>query len=115
MSNVQNVRTCSKLLVSKQCYAENLQLHNCTVYVSNNKDVHSYVWHEGRGTFTASAFTSHTVGFIRRKVQYKKIVSIPGDCAYQNKKNKLLASALSDVSLKINIGIDQIILEKGPL
>lgn len=110
--DLQSILVCPKLLVSKQYYSQKLQVHNFSIYVSNTKDVHLYVWHEGDGKVSSNEFTTCIIDFIKKNLKYKKVILISDGCAYQN-KNRILGSALSDLSKKENIEIEQIILEKG--
>nr|CAH7723171.1 unnamed protein product [Callosobruchus chinensis] len=111
--DVQSVLLCPKLLVSKQYYKQKLQLHNFTIYINNNKDVHCYVWHESDGNVTSNEFTTCLIDFLAKFTDREKIVIISDGCCYQN-KNKVLVSALADFTITFpNIEIEQIILEKG--
>ncbi|KAF2882447.1 hypothetical protein ILUMI_23729 [Ignelater luminosus] len=82
------------------------------MYVYNNRDVHLYVWHEGDRSATANEFTSCILHFVKSNIKFKKIVLISDGCEYQN-KNKVLSSALADLTKVTDIKIEQIILEKG--
>lgn len=95
-------------------YTQKLQIHNFTLYCSNDKDVHLYVWHEGDGGVTANEFSTCIIEFLRLKLGegYKKAVLISDGCCYQN-RNKVLSSALLNFSVEKNIEIEQLILEKG--
>jgi hypothetical protein len=75
----------SKVVSVQTVLCREPQLHNCTVYVSNNKDVHSYVWDvvHLRLVHLPVILSASSGG----NGSTKKIVSIPGDCAYQNKNN----------------------------
>jgi hypothetical protein len=71
----QSVLTYPKLsvfVVSKQYYTQKLQLHNFTVYVSNNNDICWYVWHEEDGKGTANEFTTRIIDCIKKNMRYKK-------------------------------------------
>jgi hypothetical protein len=70
--DVQSALICPKLLVSKHCYTQKLQLHDFTIYASNNKDTHLYVWHEGDGKDMANDFNTCTVNFNKKNMHYKK-------------------------------------------
>lgn len=111
--DVQSILLCPKLLISKQYYKQKLQMHNFTIYVNNNRDVHCYVWHEGDGMVTSNEFTSCILHFLNQSKNFKKIIMISDGCAYQN-KNRVLASALASFTTENPaIVIEQIILEKG--
>jgi len=69
--DVQSALICLKLLVSKHCYTQKLQLLDFTIYASNNKDTHLYVWHEGDGKDMANEFTTCIVNF-NKNMHYKK-------------------------------------------
>lgn len=72
-----------------------------------------YVWHEGEGGVTANNITSCIVNFIEQYCNNKKkVILISDGCAYQN-KNKVLCSALANLSALREFTIEQIILEKG--
>lgn len=110
--DVQGVLLCPKLLVSKQYYKQKLQLHNFTIYISNSKEVHCYVWHEGDGSVTSNEFVSCIMHFIKSNTKYTKIILISDGCTYQN-RNRNLVSALSDYTKSVDIEVEQIYLEKG--
>lgn len=111
--DMQSVLLCPKLLVSEQYYKTKLAIHNFTIYIKNTRDAHLYVWHEGDGGVTANNITSCIIQFLKDHcMSYKKVVLISDGCAYQN-RNKVLCSALSNLSLLTGIEIEQIILEKG--
>lgn len=110
--DVQSVLLCPKILVSVQYYKPKLQIHNQSIYIINNKDVHLYVWHEGDGGVTANEFTSCLIHFITSQLNYKKIIIISDECSYHN-KNKVMSSALLKLSKETGLEIEQIILEKG--
>lgn len=112
--DVQSVLLCPKMKVSVQYYKQKLQIHNFTLYINNDREVHLYVWHEGDGGVTANEFTTCLVDFISSKVNegYKKVILISDGCCYQN-RNKILSAALANLSKVNNTEIEQIILEKG--
>lgn len=112
--DVQSVLLSPKLQVSVQYYKQKLQIHNYTLYCSNDKDVHLYVWHEGDGGVTANEFTTCLIDFLNIKLEegYKKIILISDGCCYQN-RNKVLSTSLLNLSTDKNIEIEQLILEKG--
>lgn len=71
----QSVLTFPKLLVSivsKQYYTQKLQLHNFTVYVSNNIDIRWYIWHKEDGKGAANEFTTCVIDCIKKNMHYKK-------------------------------------------
>lgn len=110
--DVQSVLLCPKMLVSVQYYKQKLQVHNQSIYINNNKDVHLYVWHDGDGGVTANEFTSCLIHFIKSQLTYKKIIIISDGCSYQN-KNKVLSSAMLKLTKETGLEIEQLILEKG--
>lgn len=113
--DLQSVLLCPKTLASSMYYKQKLQLHNFTIYEINkpNQDVHLYVWNEVEGGITSNKFTTCIIDYIKNvPFKYKKIVLISDGCTYQN-RNKILASALSDVSKNKQIIIEQLFLEKG--
>lgn len=111
--DLQSVLLCPKLLASKVYYKQKLQIHNFTIYSLNNKNVCLYVWHEGMGGVSCNEFTSCVVDFISNaNKNYKHVTVISDGCCHQN-RNKVLASALSDVAVKKKIIIEQLYLEKG--
>ncbi|CAG9834607.1 unnamed protein product [Diabrotica balteata] len=91
---------------------DKLQLHNFSIYLNNTQDVHLYVWHEANGGVTSNEFTSCIVDFLKKQTAYKKFILISDGCSYQT-RNKVLASALANLSKTQNVEIEQIILEKG--
>lgn len=101
-------------MVSKQYYKQKLQIHNFTIYINNNKDVHCYVWYEADGTVSSNEFTTCITDFIEKiAAGLEKVILISDGCAYQN-KNKVLVSALAFyTTLHRKTTIEQIILEKG--
>ncbi|CAG9828328.1 unnamed protein product [Diabrotica balteata] len=111
--DLQSVLLCPKTEASRMFYKQKLQLHNFTIFVLNNKDVSLYVWHESNGGVSSNEFTSCIVDFLSSKLDiYKKFTIISDGCNYQN-RNKVLASALSDLAIQKNILIQQLFLEKG--
>lgn len=70
--DVQSALICPKLLLSKHCYTQKLQLHDFIIYASNNKDTHMHVWHEGYGKDMANEFTTCIVNFNKKNTHYKK-------------------------------------------
>jgi hypothetical protein len=70
--DVQSALICPKLLVTKHCYTQKLQLHDFTIYASNNKDTHLYVRLEGNGKDKANEFTTCIVKFNKQNMHYKK-------------------------------------------
>ena len=70
--DVQSAVICPKLLASKQCYNQKLQLHDFTIYATNNKGTCLYVWHEGDGKDMANEFTTCIVNFNKKNMHYKK-------------------------------------------
>lgn len=113
--DVQSVLLSPKMLVSVQYYKQKLQVHNQSIYVNNNKDVHLYVWHEGDGGVTSNEFTTCVISFIKSQIQegnFKKIIMVTDGCSYQN-RNKILASALIKLSKQTSVDIEQLFLEKG--
>lgn len=110
--DVQSILLCPKLLVSQQYYKKKLQIHNFTIYVNNNKDVHCYVWNESDGQQSSNEFASCILDFLENSKNFEKVILISDGCAYQN-KNRILCSALSNFSIKNKIEVEQIILEKG--
>lgn len=111
--DMQSVLLAPKILVSEQYYKMKLAVHNFTFYVKNTKDVYVYMWHEGEGEVTANNITSCIVDFIKEHcATSKRIVLISDGCLYQN-KNKVLCSALSNISSKTGQELEQLILETG--
>lgn len=111
--DTQSVLLCPKLLVSEQYYKQKLQIHNYTIYCSNNKDVDLFVWHEGHGDVTANEFTSCILNYLEIKTEgYKRVLMFSDGCGYQN-RNKVLASALNDFAKHKGVEIEQRFLEKG--
>lgn len=111
--DLQSVLLCPKTLDSALYYKQKLQVHNFTIFELNDKHVFLYVWHEANGGVTANEFTSCIVDYISKKSDnYKKIILISDGCNYQN-RNKTLGSALSDLSKKMQITIEQLFLVKG--
>lgn len=101
--DVQNILLSPKLHV--QYYKQKLQIHNYTLYVNNDKEVHLYVWHEGDGGVTANEFTTCLIDFLNTNINqnYTKIILISHGCGYQN-INKVLSSALLRLT-KVNHSI----------
>ena len=64
--DVQSALISPQLQVSKHCYTKKFQLHDFTIYVSNSKDKHLYVWHEGDGKIMTNEFTTCIVNFIKK-------------------------------------------------
>lgn len=111
--DLQSVLLCPKSNASCAYYKQKLQLHNFTIYEKNTGHVELCVWHESSGGVTANEFVSCLVDYITcRHTQYKTMILISDGYNYQN-RNKVLASALSSVSVMYNLTIQQLILEKG--
>ncbi|KAJ8893314.1 hypothetical protein PR048_005905 [Dryococelus australis] len=62
MMDGQCVLSCPKPLVRK------LPVHNFSTYVSNNKDIHLYAWHEGEGKVMSNEFITCIVHFIKKNL-----------------------------------------------
>lgn len=108
--DLQSVQLCPKLLVSCQYYKQKLQLHIFTIYINNTKDVLMFVWYEGDGGVICNEFVTCIVTFVELYDYkgYKKISLIRWlTCGYQN-QNKVLSSALADVSKLKSVEIQQI-------
>lgn len=112
--DLQSVLLCPKTEASAMYYKQKLQVHNFTIYELNKGDVHLYVWHEANGGVSSNEFTSCIIHYLSTAISetYKHVVLISDGCNYQN-RNKILASALSDLAKTKSIIIEQLILEKG--
>ncbi|KAJ2940829.1 hypothetical protein O0L34_g10080 [Tuta absoluta] len=111
--DVQSVLLAPKLLASAIYYKQKLQCHNFTVYNTKSKDVTVYFWHEADGNVSANEFTSCVVDYIERLPDNtKEVIIISDGCGHQN-RNRVLSSALSDLSIKKKITVEQLYLEKG--
>lgn len=110
--DLQSVLLCPKTLASCAYYKQKLQLHNFTIYKKNSGHVELYFWHESNGGVTANEFVSCLAHYIASRSNYKTIILISDGCNYQN-RNKVLASTLSSLSVKFNVTIRLLILEKG--
>lgn len=90
-----------------------LQCHNFTVYDCKTKKVTIYFWHEADGNVTANEFTSCLIDYINElDPGTQRVIIISEGCGHQN-RNRILSSALSDLSQKNKITIEQLYLEKG--
>lgn len=111
--DLQSVLLAPNLQASALYYKSKLQVHNFTFYSLNNGDVVLYVWHEGNGGVGSNEFVSCITDYIQTADrEFHHITLISDGCTYQN-RNKILSSALSDLSKKTGILIEQLILEKG--
>jgi hypothetical protein len=111
--DVQSVLLAPKLMASALYYKRKLQLHNMTFYRLTDGEVHLYVWDESEGGVTSNEFTSCIVHYISALPEnVKHIIIISDGCAYQN-RNRVLSSALRDISRSQDRVIEQLILEKG--
>lgn len=111
--DLQCVLLCPKLLASKVYYKQKLQVHNFTFYELKNGDVTLYVWHEANGSVSANEFTTCIIDFISNVPKSTKFITLISDgCNYQN-RNKVLASALSNIAEEMSIVIEQLFLERG--
>lgn len=109
--DLQIVLMCLKTEASAMYCKQKLQLHNFTVL--NNKDVTLFVCHESNGGVTANEFTSCVVDFITSQDDKFRMVTIISDRSNYQNRNKVLASALSNLSSEKNLLIRQLFLEKG--
>jgi hypothetical protein len=111
--DVQSVLLAPKLMASAIYYKRKLQLHNMTFYRLNDGETHLYVWDESEGGVSSNEFTSCVVHYISALPEnVKHVIIISDGCAYQN-RNKVLSSALRDVSRSQGRVIEQLILERG--
>ena len=81
------------------------------MYGLNDAEVTLYVWDEANGGVGVNEFVSCITDFVEAQ-DYQHIVLISDGCGHQN-RNKVLTSALSDLSQKKSIVIEQLILERG--
>lgn len=79
--DVQSGLICPELLVSKHCYTQKLQLHDFTIYASNNKNTHLYVWNEGDGTDVANELNHLCCYLQQEEYALQKIILISDGCA----------------------------------
>lgn len=112
--DLQSVLVCPKTEASAMYYKQKLQVHNFTIHELNKGDVYLYVWHEANGGVSSNEFTSCIVYYISTMISetYKHVVLISDGCNHHN-RNKVLASALSDLAQSKSIIIEQLFLEKG--
>lgn len=93
-------------------YKQKLQVHNFTIYRLYDHDVTLYVRHESNGNVTANEFISCILDYISNlSTEVKEVTLISDGFNYQN-RNKILASALSQVAKKKDIVIEQLYLCK---
>lgn len=111
--DVQSVLLAPKLLASALYYKLKLQCHNFTVYECRTKKVTLYFWHEADGGVSANEFTSCLVDYVLNlPTETERVIIISDGCGHQN-RNRILSSALSDLSQRTNMIIEQLYLEKG--
>lgn len=111
--DVQSVLLAPKLLTSAIYYKRKLQVHNMTFYRLNDGDVRLYVWDESNGNVTANEFTSCVIHYISMlPASVTHVILISDGCAYQN-RNRILSSALRNISQSQSRIIEQLILERG--
>ena len=111
--DLQSVLRCPRLQASAVYYHMKLQLHNFSFYKLNDGSVTLYVWNESSGGVTANEFTSCVTDYIRNMPDVvEHVILISDGCSYQN-RNRVLSSALADISKMKNITVEQLILEKG--
>lgn len=111
--DVQSVLLAPKLLASAVYYKLKLQCHNFTIYDCRTKNVTIYFWHEADGGVSANEFTSCLVDYMTNlEAATEKVIVISDGCGHQN-RNRVLSSALSDLSQRNKIIIEQLYLEKG--
>lgn len=111
--DLQSILLSPKLITSQAYYKQKLQVHNFTIYNLKDGEVTLYVWHEANGGVTANEFTSCITDFITNLPPTCTMVTLISDgCNYQN-RNKVLASALSDLAKAKDITVEQLFLEKG--
>ena len=111
--DLQSVMLCPRIEASAVYYKMKLQLHNFTMYDLHDGSVSLYVWHEGNGGVTSNEFTSCIVDYITKlSSRVTSVVLVSDGACYQN-RNKILSSALSNLAIRKQITIEQIILERG--
>ncbi|CAG4936433.1 unnamed protein product [Parnassius apollo] len=111
--DVQSVLLAPKLLARSLYYKLKLQCHNFTVYDCKTRKVTIYFWHEADGGVSANEFTSCLIDYIANLAPETEQVTVISDgCSHQN-RNRILSSALSDLSQRMNISVEQLYLEKG--
>ena len=111
--DLQSVLLCPRLQASAVYYHMKLQLHNFSLYKLNDGSVTLYVWNESSGAVTANEFTSCVTDYIiNLPDEVEQVILISDGCSYQN-RNRVLSSALADISKMKNITVEQLILEKG--
>ena len=109
--DLQSVLLVPNIQASASYYKTKLQVHNFTLYSLNDEEVTLYVWDEANGGVGVNEFVSCITDFVEAQ-DYQHIVLISDGCGHQN-RNKVLTSALSDLSQKKSIVIEQLILERG--
>ncbi len=111
--DVQSVLLAPNLMASAIYYKRKIQMHNLTFFRLNDGDVQLYVWDESQGGVSCNEFTSCIVDYISMlPAEVSRVILISDGCAYQN-RNKVLSSALRDLSRSNNKIIEQLILERG--
>lgn len=111
--DVQSVLLAPKLLASALYYKLKLQCHNFTVYDCRTKKVTIYFWHEADGGVSSNEFTSCLINYITNlPPDTERVIIISDGCGHQN-RNRVLSSALSNLSLSTKLIIVQLYLEKG--
>lgn len=95
-------------------YKLKLQCHNFTVYDCKTRKVTIYFWHEADGGVSANEFTSCLIDYSIANLapETEQVTVISDGCGHQN-RNRILSSALSDLSQRMNLSVEQLYLENG--
>ncbi|CAG9840695.1 unnamed protein product [Diabrotica balteata] len=115
--DLQSVLLSPKSNVSSLYFKTKLIVHNFTFFDLKTSNGYCYIWHESAGGVTASDYASIICQFIvdHVKVDMKtdqKLIIYSDGCTSQN-RNSILANALLNLSITLNINIEQKFLEKG--
>lgn len=112
--DVQGVKLCPVLQANALYYKSKLQIHNFTIYNIATHDSTNYLWNEAEADLRSSIFTTIIIKHLEKllTIAPKPVVIFSDGCGYQN-RNSVLSNALSRLSSKYDIIIEQKYLEKG--
>lgn len=113
--DAQAVFICPRMKASALYYRTKLTVHNFTIYDLRSHKGWCSLWDETEGDLSANVFATLITDFIESvlRVEAGDTVILWSDgCGYQN-RNSVLSNALLNLSIGMDITIEQKFLEKG--
>lgn len=111
--DLQAVKVCPSIFATALFFKTKLCVHNFTLYNLASKQCTCYWFDETQSDLQASTFASFIVDYIRRHLNDGKPIIIFSDgCTYQN-RNNIVSNALLNLSMELNVVIEQKYLIKG--